>query len=99
MEELNQFKRSVRMFNSGLKNLNAIVKSQRVKEGHRGLGFTGRSNSGRTMFVKAELKPAQRPKQRMRQAHDKPSSYQRRKMPMTNRGRPNTEWRRDTRIC
>ncbi|CAM8935172.1 unnamed protein product [Rhodiola kirilowii] len=40
IKELNQLKQSVKMLNSGSKNLNEILRSQRMESGHRGLGFT-----------------------------------------------------------
>ncbi|CAM8902326.1 unnamed protein product [Rhodiola kirilowii] len=60
MKELSKFKRSAKMLNSGSNNLESILRSQRIEDGHRGLGFNGNSASYKTSSVKAKLKPAQR---------------------------------------
>ncbi|CAM8907989.1 unnamed protein product [Rhodiola kirilowii] len=60
VKELSRFKISAKMLNSGSKNLESILRSQRIEDGHRGLGFNGNSGSDKTLSVKAKLKPAQR---------------------------------------
>ncbi|CAM8902949.1 unnamed protein product [Rhodiola kirilowii] len=85
-EELNHLKQSVRMLNSGTKNLNDILRSQRMESGHRGLGFTGEGNSKGTRFVKtrpvseqkSELKVRQHPRQKIDLHPEQPNSVQRR---------------------
>ncbi|CAM8931769.1 unnamed protein product [Rhodiola kirilowii] len=85
-EELNHLKQSVRMLNSGTKNLNDILRSQRKESGHRGLGFTGEGNSKGTRFVKtrlvseqkSELKVRQHPRQKIDLHPEQPNSGQRR---------------------
>ncbi|CAM8926216.1 unnamed protein product [Rhodiola kirilowii] len=66
-EELNHLKQSVRMLNSGTKDLNDILRSQRMESGHRGLGFTGEGSSKGTMFTKARPVSEQKPEQKVRQ--------------------------------
>ncbi|CAM8965633.1 unnamed protein product [Rhodiola kirilowii] len=70
-EELNHLKQSVRMLNSGTKNLNDILRSQRMESGHRGLGFTGEGSSKGTTLVKtrpvSEQKTEQKTEQKVRQ--------------------------------
>ncbi|CAM8932142.1 unnamed protein product [Rhodiola kirilowii] len=63
MKELSRFKRTAKMLNSGSKNLESILRSQKIEDGHRGLGFNGNSGSDKTSSVKAKLKPAQRVEQ------------------------------------
>ncbi|CAM8953810.1 unnamed protein product [Rhodiola kirilowii] len=63
MKELSKFKRSAKTLNSGSKNLESILRSQRIEDGHRGLGFNGNSGSDTTSSVKAKLKPPQRVEQ------------------------------------
>ncbi|CAM8978390.1 unnamed protein product [Rhodiola kirilowii] len=85
-EELNHLKQSVRMLNYGTKNLNDILRSQRMESGHRGLGFTGEGNSKGTRFVKtrpvseqkSELKVRQHPRQKIDLHPEQPNSGQRR---------------------
>ncbi|CAM8914419.1 unnamed protein product [Rhodiola kirilowii] len=66
MKELSKFKRSAKMLNLGSKNLESILRSQRIEdelglgEDELGLGFNGNSGSDKTSSVKAKLKPAQR---------------------------------------
>ncbi|CAM8923678.1 unnamed protein product [Rhodiola kirilowii] len=55
LEELNNLKKSVKMLNSGTKDLDSILGAQRTSGGYKGLGFTGASGSGKTTFVKTEL--------------------------------------------
>ncbi|CAM8900194.1 unnamed protein product [Rhodiola kirilowii] len=81
MEEFSWFKRVVKVMNSGSKNLDAILKSQRIEDGHRGLWFKSESSSAKTMFVKTELKPMLRLGQKMNQDLEKCPSNQRRKKP------------------
>ncbi|CAM8966101.1 unnamed protein product [Rhodiola kirilowii] len=57
IEELNHLKKTVMMLNSGTKNLDSILGAQRIGGGHKGLGFSGRSGSGKTTFVKAVPQP------------------------------------------
>ncbi|CAM8965490.1 unnamed protein product [Rhodiola kirilowii] len=66
-EELNHLKQSVRMLNSGTKNLNDILRSQRMESGHRGLGFTGEGSSKGTMSTKARPVSEQKLEQKVRQ--------------------------------
>ncbi|CAM8934302.1 unnamed protein product [Rhodiola kirilowii] len=66
-EELNHLKQSVRMLNSGTKNLNAILRSQGMESGHRGLGFTGEGSSKGTMSTKARPVSEQKPEHKVRQ--------------------------------
>ncbi|CAM8893232.1 unnamed protein product [Rhodiola kirilowii] len=67
MKELNQLKQSVKMLNSGSKNLNEILRSQRMESGHRGLGFIEEGSSKGTTFVKAKPVAEQNPKQKVKQ--------------------------------
>ncbi|CAM8965341.1 unnamed protein product [Rhodiola kirilowii] len=67
MKELNQLKQSVKMLNSGSKNLNEILRSQRMESGHRGLGFTEEGSSKGTTFVKAKPVAEQNPEQKVKQ--------------------------------
>ncbi|CAM8877858.1 unnamed protein product [Rhodiola kirilowii] len=53
IEELNHLKKTVKMLNSGTKDLDSILGAQRIGGGHKGLGFTRESRSGKTAFVKA----------------------------------------------
>ncbi|CAM8890146.1 unnamed protein product [Rhodiola kirilowii] len=55
LEELNNLKKSVKMLNSGTKDLEDILGAQRTSGGYKGLGFTGAYGSEKTTFVKAEL--------------------------------------------
>ncbi|CAM8998996.1 unnamed protein product [Rhodiola kirilowii] len=57
IEELNNLKKSVKMLNSGTKDLDSILGAQRIGGGHKGLGFTGGSSSEKTTFVKAKPQP------------------------------------------
>ncbi|CAM8996726.1 unnamed protein product [Rhodiola kirilowii] len=54
LEELNNLKKSVKMLNSGSKNLDDILGAQRTSSSYKGLGFTGASSSGKITFVKAD---------------------------------------------
>ncbi|CAM8995220.1 unnamed protein product [Rhodiola kirilowii] len=53
IEELNHLKKTVKMLNSGTKDLDSILGAQRIGGGHKGLGFTRGSSSGKMDFVKA----------------------------------------------
>ncbi|CAM8886394.1 unnamed protein product [Rhodiola kirilowii] len=53
IEELNHLKKTVKMLNSGTKDLDSILGAQRIGGGHKGLGFIRGSSSGKTAFVKA----------------------------------------------
>ncbi|CAM8999850.1 unnamed protein product [Rhodiola kirilowii] len=99
MKELSKFKRSAKMLNSGSKNLESILRSQRIEDGHRGLGFNGNSGSDKTSSVKVRLKPAQRVEQSVNHYPEKQLGNQGRKQLMPNRGRHGTEWRRNNRTC
>ncbi|CAM8890002.1 unnamed protein product [Rhodiola kirilowii] len=85
-EELNHLKQSVRMLNSGTKNLNDILRSQRLESGHRGLGFPGEGSSKGTTFVKtrpvseqkSEQKVRQHPRRKVDLHQEQPNSGQRR---------------------
>ncbi|CAM8948120.1 unnamed protein product [Rhodiola kirilowii] len=59
-EELNKLMKSVKMLNSGTKDLDSILGAQRIGGGHKGLGFSGEQCSGESIFVKAtsKLQPA-----------------------------------------
>ncbi|CAM8877983.1 unnamed protein product [Rhodiola kirilowii] len=57
LEELNNLKVSVKMLNSGTKNLDAILGAQRQGSSCTGLGFSGASGFEKTTFVKAEPRP------------------------------------------
>ncbi|CAM8987050.1 unnamed protein product [Rhodiola kirilowii] len=99
MKELSKFKGSAKMQNSGSKNLESILRSQRIKDGHRGLGFNDNSGSDKTSSVKAKLKPAQRAEQSVNRYPEKQLGNQGRKQLMPNRRRHGTEWRRKNRTC
>ncbi|CAM8932100.1 unnamed protein product [Rhodiola kirilowii] len=99
MKELSKFKRSAKMLNSGSKNLESILRSQRIEDGHRGIGFNGNSGSHKTSSVKAKLKPAQRAEQSVKHYPEKQLGNRGRKQLMPNRGRHGTEWRRNNRTC
>ncbi|CAM9000230.1 unnamed protein product [Rhodiola kirilowii] len=99
MKELSKFKGSAKMLNSGSKNLESILRSQRIEDGHRGLGFNGNSGSDKTSSVKAKLKPAQRAEQSVNHYPEKQLGNRGRKQLMPNRGRHGTEWRRNNRTC
>ncbi|CAM8986825.1 unnamed protein product [Rhodiola kirilowii] len=77
MKELSQVKRSVKMLNSGSKNLNNILKSQRMESGHRGLGFTEKGCSKGSTFVKAKPVVVQPPGQKVTQNQEKTPANQR----------------------
>ncbi|CAM8999859.1 unnamed protein product [Rhodiola kirilowii] len=64
--ELNHLKQSVRMLNSGTKDLNDILRSQRMESGHRGLGFTEEGSSSGTVFVKDKPVAEQNPEQKLK---------------------------------
>ncbi|CAM8895564.1 unnamed protein product [Rhodiola kirilowii] len=66
-KELNHLKQLVRMLNCGTNDLNDILRSQRMKSGHRGLGFTKESTSKGTTFVKARPVSEHQPEQKVRQ--------------------------------
>ncbi|CAM8987445.1 unnamed protein product [Rhodiola kirilowii] len=99
MKELSKFKGSAKMLNSGSKNLESILRSQRIEDGHRGLGFNGNSGSDKTSSVKAKPKPAQRAEQSVNHYPEKQLGNRGRKQLMPNRGRHGTEWRRNNRTC
>ncbi|CAM8977850.1 unnamed protein product [Rhodiola kirilowii] len=65
-KELNHLKQSVRMLNSGTKNLNDILRSQRTESGHRGLGFTKAGCSSGTVAVKTNPVAEQYPEQQLK---------------------------------
>ncbi|CAM8966753.1 unnamed protein product [Rhodiola kirilowii] len=91
LEELNNLKKSVKMLNSGTKNLDNILGAQRTSSSYKGLGFTGASSSGKTTFVKA--KP---------QSHVVPAEHlPRRKATwyLSRKQKQNDVQRRDGRIC
>ncbi|CAM8959835.1 unnamed protein product [Rhodiola kirilowii] len=66
-KELNHLKQSVRMLNSGTNDLNDILRSQRMKSGHRGLGFMKEGTSKGTTFVKARPVSEHQSEQKVRQ--------------------------------
>ncbi|CAM8880776.1 unnamed protein product [Rhodiola kirilowii] len=66
-KELNHLKQSVRMLNSGTKNLNDILRSQRTESGHRGLGHTKEGCSSGTVFVKTNPVVEQNSEQLLKQ--------------------------------
>ncbi|CAM8934576.1 unnamed protein product [Rhodiola kirilowii] len=99
MKELSKFKGLAKMLNSGSKNLESILRSQRIEDGHRGLGFHGNSGSDKTSAIKAKLKPAQRAEQSVNHYPEKQLGNQRRKQLLPNRRRHGTEWRRKNRTC
>ncbi|CAM8974538.1 unnamed protein product [Rhodiola kirilowii] len=99
MKELSKFKRSAKMLNLGSKNLESILRSQRIEDGHRGIGFNGNNGSDKTSSVKAKLKPAQRAEQSVNHYPDKQLGNQGRNQLMANRGRHGTEWRKNNRTC
>ncbi|CAM8895640.1 unnamed protein product [Rhodiola kirilowii] len=99
MKELSKFKRLAKMWKSGSKNLESILRSQRIEDGHRGLGFNGNSGSDKTSSVKAKLKPAQRAEQSVNHYPEKQLGNRGRKQLMPNCGRHGTEWRRNNRTC
>ncbi|CAM8917539.1 unnamed protein product [Rhodiola kirilowii] len=99
MKELSKFKGSAKMLNSGSKNLESILRSQRIEDGHRGLDFNGNSGSDKTSAVKAKPKPTQRAEQSVNHYPEKQLGNQRRKQLLPNRGRHGTEWRRNNRPC
>ncbi|CAM8969277.1 unnamed protein product [Rhodiola kirilowii] len=65
-KELNHLKQSVRMLNSGTKDLNDILRSQRTESGHRGLGFTKEGCSSGTVVVKTNPVAEQYPEQQLK---------------------------------
>ncbi|CAM8888115.1 unnamed protein product [Rhodiola kirilowii] len=80
MKELNQLKQSVKMLNSGSKNLSKILRSQTMESGHRGLGYTKEGSSKGTTFVKAKTVAEQQSKQseqKLNQNQGKPPARQR----------------------
>ncbi|CAM8885002.1 unnamed protein product [Rhodiola kirilowii] len=52
IEELNHLKKTVKMLNSGTKDLDSILGAQRIGGGHKGLGFTRESSSGKTALLR-----------------------------------------------
>ncbi|CAM8997743.1 unnamed protein product [Rhodiola kirilowii] len=66
-KELNHLKQSVRMLNSGTKDLNDILRTQRAETGHRGLGLTREGCSSGTVFVKTNPVAEQNPEQQLKQ--------------------------------
>ncbi|CAM8978189.1 unnamed protein product [Rhodiola kirilowii] len=66
-KELVQLQQSVRMLNSGSKNLNEILNAQRMETGRRGLGFTGESSSKGSTRVKTNYVSEQMPEQKVRE--------------------------------
>ncbi|CAM8948556.1 unnamed protein product [Rhodiola kirilowii] len=91
LEEMNNLKKSVKMLNSGTKDLDYILEAQRTSGGYKGLGFTGASSSRKTTFVKA--KP---------QSHTVPAEHlPRRKTTWypSRKQKQNDVRRRDGRIC
>ncbi|CAM8908252.1 unnamed protein product [Rhodiola kirilowii] len=66
-KELIQLQQSVRMLNSGSKNLNEILNAQRMETGRRGLGFTGESSSKGSTHVKTNYVSEQMPEQKVRE--------------------------------
>ncbi|CAM8999003.1 unnamed protein product [Rhodiola kirilowii] len=66
-KELIQLQQSVRMLNSGSKNLNKILNAQRMETGRRGLGFTGESSSKGSTRVKTNSVSEQMPEQKVRE--------------------------------
>ncbi|CAM8932466.1 unnamed protein product [Rhodiola kirilowii] len=80
IEELNHLKKTVKMLNSGTKDLDSILGAQRIGGGHKGLGFTRGSSSGKTAFVKAvpqllpQLVPAEHRTQRRSFAKPEPET-------------------------
>ncbi|CAM8957000.1 unnamed protein product [Rhodiola kirilowii] len=87
------------MLNSGSKNLESILRSKRIEEGHRGLGFNENSSSDKTSSVEAKLKLAQRAKHIVNHYPEKQLGNRGRKQLLPNRGRHGTEWRRNNRTC
>ncbi|CAM8880395.1 unnamed protein product [Rhodiola kirilowii] len=70
-KELNHLKQTVRMLNSGTKDLNDILRSQRMESGHRGLGFTKEGTSKGTTLVKTTQVMDQLPEQKVKQSKGK----------------------------
>ncbi|CAM8893875.1 unnamed protein product [Rhodiola kirilowii] len=99
MKELSKFKGSAKMLNSGSKNLESILRSQRIEDGHRGLGFNENSSSDKTSSVKAKPKLTQRAEQSVNHYPEKQLGNRGRKQLLPNRGRHGTEWRRNNRTC
>ncbi|CAM8937745.1 unnamed protein product [Rhodiola kirilowii] len=91
LEELNNLKKSVKMLNSGTKNLDDILGAQRTSSGYKGLGFTGASSSGKTTFVKAKPRSHVVPAEHL--PRRKATWYPSRKQ------KQNDVRRRDGRIC
>ncbi|CAM8954176.1 unnamed protein product [Rhodiola kirilowii] len=91
LEELNNLKKSVKMLNSGTKNLDDILGAQRTSSSYKGLGFTGASSSGKTTFVKAKPKSHVVPAEHL--TRRKATWYPSRKQ------KQNVVRRRDERIC
>ncbi|CAM8876573.1 unnamed protein product [Rhodiola kirilowii] len=109
-EELNHLKQSVRMLNSGTKDLNDILRSQRMESGHRGFRFTEEGTSKGTAFVKALQVTDQLSKQKVKQSkgknradhketHDSPSGRKTRRSPAQNRDFSPEMQRIDQRTC
>ncbi|CAM8948478.1 unnamed protein product [Rhodiola kirilowii] len=97
MKELNQFKRSVKMLNSGSKNVNEILRSQRMESRHRGLGFLEEGSSRGTTLVKAKPVAEQHPGQKVNQNQGKPPASQRKTRNALIR--PYSEQKRDSHTC
>ncbi|CAM9000303.1 unnamed protein product [Rhodiola kirilowii] len=79
MKELNQLKQSVKMLNSGSKNLNEILRSQSMVSGHRGLGYMKEGSSKGTTLVKAKKVAEQQSdqsEQKLNQNQGKPPARQ-----------------------
>ncbi|CAM8910850.1 unnamed protein product [Rhodiola kirilowii] len=80
IEELNHLKKTVKMLNSGTKDLDSILGAQRIGGGHKGLRFTRGSSSGKTAFVKVvpqllpQLVPAEHRTQRKSFAKPEPET-------------------------
>ncbi|CAM8899884.1 unnamed protein product [Rhodiola kirilowii] len=109
-KELNHLKQSVRMLNSGNKDLNDILRSQRMESGHRGLGFAKEGTSKGTTFVKAQQVMDQPPEQKVKQSkgknltdhkktHSTPSGGKTRGTPVQSRDYSPVKQRRDWRTC
>ncbi|CAM8999223.1 unnamed protein product [Rhodiola kirilowii] len=52
IKELSKFKTSAKMLDSYPKNSESILRSQRIEDGHRGLGFNGKSGLDKTSSVR-----------------------------------------------
>ncbi|CAM8926144.1 unnamed protein product [Rhodiola kirilowii] len=107
-KELNHLKQSVRMLNSGTKDLNDILWSQRMESGHRGLGFTEEGTSNGTTLVKAQHVTEQRSEQKVKQSRGKnlavkspstPNDGKTRRTPIQRRDFSPVKQRREWRTC